>query len=63
MEGLVTLLTYSYSLGFYVWGYIKAHICSEKIQTIKHLKQKIQAEVESVSAEDLIEAREKVEFC
>lgn len=63
MEGLVTTLTYSYSLGFYVWGYVKAHICSEKIQIIKHLKQQIQAASESVPAEVLIEAREKVEFC
>ncbi|GBN47864.1 hypothetical protein AVEN_115461-1 [Araneus ventricosus] len=36
-------------LDFYLWGYVKQHVCSERINDINHLKQRIMDVIHSVT--------------
>ncbi|GBM46882.1 hypothetical protein AVEN_10725-1 [Araneus ventricosus] len=49
-------------LDFYFWGYVKQHVCSERINDINHLKQRITDVIHSVSPDVLTRVSEELDY-
>ncbi|GBN73420.1 hypothetical protein AVEN_127760-1 [Araneus ventricosus] len=48
-------------LDFYLWGYVKQHVYSERINDINHLKQRITDVIHSVTPDVLTRVWEKLD--
>ncbi|GBO06793.1 hypothetical protein AVEN_265090-1 [Araneus ventricosus] len=49
-------------LDFYVWGYVKQHVYSERINDINHLKQRITDVIHSVTPHVLTRVWEELDY-
>ncbi|GBL60083.1 hypothetical protein AVEN_179684-1 [Araneus ventricosus] len=50
------------SLGFYLWGYVKQHVYSERINVINNLKQRITDVIHSVAPNDRTRVWEELDY-
>ncbi|GBN34600.1 hypothetical protein AVEN_230528-1 [Araneus ventricosus] len=49
-------------LDFYLWGYVTQHVCSERINDINHLKQRITDVIQSVTPDVLTRVWEELDY-
>ncbi|GBM66040.1 hypothetical protein AVEN_39592-1 [Araneus ventricosus] len=49
-------------LDFYLWGYVKQHVYSERINDINHLKQRITDVIHSVTPDVLTRVWEELDY-
>ncbi|GBN85208.1 hypothetical protein AVEN_114843-1 [Araneus ventricosus] len=49
-------------LDFDLWGYVKQHVCSERVNDINHLKQRITDVIHSVTPDVLTRVWEELDY-
>ncbi|GBN37300.1 hypothetical protein AVEN_67268-1 [Araneus ventricosus] len=49
-------------LDFYLWGYVKQHVCIERMNDINHLKQRITDVIHSVTPDVLTRVWEELDY-